>query len=210
MIRVVLADDHTVVRAGLAQLLSEADDIDVVGEAADGEAAVSLGTELCPDVMLMDLSMPELDGVEATRRVLAETGSVRVVVLTSFSDEERIVAALDAGVVGYLLEDAEPDDIVRGVRAAAQGESPLAPKAASAVLRARTTPPPDADLSAREREVLSLVARSLPNKLIARELEISEKTVKAHLTPVYQHIGVTDRTQAALWARERGLGEPGG
>ena len=207
MIRLLLADDHTVVRAGLEELFSEAGDIEVVGAAADGEEVVALAVEHAPDVVLMDLSMPRLDGVEATRRIVAACDDVYVVVLTSFSDRERILAAIDAGAAGYLLKDAEPSELVGGVRAAARGESPLAPKAASELLRARTGPPGTSRLSPREREVLACVARGLPNKLIARELGIAEKTVKAHLTQIYGQIGVTDRTQAALWARERGLGE---
>lgn len=207
MIRLLLADDHTLVRAGLTELLSEADDIEVVGAAADGEEAVALASELRPEVVLMDLSMPKVDGAEATRRLAAGGDAPRVVVLTSFSDQERILAALDAGAVGYLLKDAEPGELIAGVRAAARGESPLAPKAASALLRARVGSEPETQLSAREREVLTCVARGLPNKLIARRLGIAEKTVKAHLTQIYQQIGVTDRTQAALWARERGLAD---
>jgi len=166
---------------------------------------VALAAAHRPDVVLMDLSMPRLAGVEATRRIVAADGEARVVVLTSFSDQERILAAIDAGAVGYLLKDAEPDDVISGVRAAARGESPLAPKAASEILRTRLSPPGKSGLSAREREVLTCVARGLPNKLIARRLGIAEKTVKAHLTHIYGQIGVTDRTQAALWAREHGL-----
>ena len=207
MIRVLLADDHDVVRRGLSALLEGADDISVVGAAADGAEAVLLSTELEPDVVLMDLSMPGVDGVEATRRLTAERPDAQVVILTSFSDRERILDALDAGAVGYLLKDAEPDELLRGVRAAARGESPLAPKAAQAVLAARAESRPAADLTAREREVLELLAGGLANKQIARRLGIAEKTVKAHLTSVFQRIGVTDRTQAALWARRQGLGE---
>jgi DNA-binding NarL/FixJ family response regulator len=154
----------------------------------------------------MDLSMPGTDGIEATRRIGAELRDTRVVVLTSFSDRERILDALDAGAIGYMLKDAEPEELLRGVRAAARGESPLDPKAASALLGAVADRRAATDeLTAREREVLALVARGLPNKLIARELEISEKTVKAHLTSVFQRIGVTDRTQAALWATRHGI-----
>ncbi len=205
MIRLLLADDHRLVRAGLTELLSDAPDIEVVGAAADGEEAVALTAKLGPQVVLMDLSMPRMDGVEATRRIAQANDEVRVVVLTSFSDQDRILAALDAGAIGYLLKDSEPAELVAGVRAAARGESPLAPKAASALLRARMEAPAEAQLSDREREVLSWVARGLPNKLIARRLGIAEKTVKAHLTQIYQQIAVTDRTQAAIWARERGL-----
>ena len=206
MIRVLLADDHDVVRRGLTALLEGAEDISVVGAAADGAEAVTLSGEHLPDVVLMDLSMPGVDGVEATRRVMAERPDVRVVILTSFSDRDRILDALDAGAVGYLLKDAEPDELLRGVRAAARGESPLAPKAAQAVLEARAESRPTSELTAREREVLELLADGLANKQIARRLGIAEKTVKAHLTSVFQSIGVTDRTQAALWARSHGIG----
>jgi DNA-binding NarL/FixJ family response regulator len=196
-----VVDDHAVVRAGLERMLAAAGDFEVVGSAADGEEALELVQAQEPDVVLMDLSMPKLDGVAATREITAASPSVRIVILTSFSDRDRILDALDAGAVGYLLKDAEPDEVIRGVRAAARGESPLAPKAAHEVLRARARRL-TVGLSAREREVLALVAEGLPNKQIARKLEISEKTVKAHLTRIYQEIGVTDRTQAALWARQ--------
>jgi len=204
-IRVLLADDHPVVRCGLAELLGAADDIEVVGAATDGEEAVAQAAASEPDVVLMDISMPNLDGVAATRRLLRERPDARVVMLTSFSERERILDALDAGAIGYLLKDAEPDELLRGVRAAARGESPLAPKAARAVLTARDERRPADELTVREREVLTLVGQGLPNKLIARRLGISEKTVKTHLTSVFQRIGVGDRTQAALWARRTGL-----
>jgi len=200
MIRVLLAEDHSLVRAGLERLLATAEDIEVVAGAADGAEAIELAAETRPDVVLMDLSMPNVDGVQATRAILAANEDVQVVVLTSLSDRERILAALDAGAIGYLLKDAEPDELIGGIRAAARGESPLAPKAARALLTARSERE-RADLSEREREVLRCVAEGMPNKLIARELGISEKTVKAHLTRVFQQIGVTDRTQAALWAK---------
>ena len=204
MIRVLIAEDHAVVRSGLERLLATTSDIEVVGGAADGAEAVTLAGELRPDVVLMDLSMPNVDGIEATRRILGESERPQVVVLTSISDREKIEAALDAGAIGYLLKDAEPDDVIRGIRAAARGESPIAPKAARELLSARGRRP-ELKLSEREQEVLRCVAEGLPNKLIASRLGISEKTVKAHLTRIYQQIGVTDRTQAALWARERGL-----
>jgi len=201
-IRLLLAEDHPVVRAGLERLLGNEADIELVGAAADGAEAVELADGLRPDVVLMDLSMPVMDGIEATRRIVAaHDGAVSVLVLTSFAGREQVIEALDAGASGYLLKDAEPEELVRGIRAAARGEAPLAPRAAREVLAARSEPRPDAELSTREREVLVLVARGLPNKRIARELEISEKTVKAHLTSVFQRIGVTDRTQAALWAQ---------
>jgi DNA-binding NarL/FixJ family response regulator len=153
----------------------------------------------------MDLSMPGMDGIEATRRIIAEQPSTQVVVLTSFTDRERVMAALDAGAVGYLLKDGEPADLVRGVHAAARGESPLDSRAARMVLSARSRRDPVAEFTERERDVLSLVAAGMANKNIARRLEISEKTVKAHLTSVFRRIGVDDRMQAALWARQHGL-----
>jgi len=208
-IRILLADDHDVVRRGLTALLDGTEGFAVVGAAADGEEAVTLAGEHDPDVVLMDLSMPGVDGIEATRRLMAERPESRVVVLTSFSDRERILDALDAGAVGYLLKDAEPDELLRGIAAAARGESPLAPKAAKAVLTARAESRPAAELTAREQEILGLLAEGLANKQIARRLGIAEKTVKTHLTSVFQSIGVTDRTQAALWARNHGFG-PGG
>jgi DNA-binding NarL/FixJ family response regulator len=209
-IRILLADDHDVVRRGLTALLDGAEGFAVVGAAADGEEAVALAGEHEPDVVLMDLSMPGVDGIEATRRLMAARPESRVVVLTSFSDRERILLALDAGAVGYLLKDAEPDELLRGIEAAARGESPLAPKAAKAVLTARAESRPAAELTAREQEVLGLLAEGLANKQIARRLGIAEKTVKAHLTSVFQSIGVTDRTQAALWARSHDIGGPSG
>jgi DNA-binding NarL/FixJ family response regulator len=208
-IRVIVVDDHDIVRAGLHGLLSGVPDIEVVGVAADGLEAVELTADRDPDVVLMDLEMPNVDGIEATRRITRRGGASSVLVLTSFSDHLRVNEALDSGAIGYLLKDSEPGELLAGVRAAARGESPLAPKAASALLRARADQPAEAQLSDREREVLSWVARGLPNKLIARRLEIAEKTVKAHLTQIYQQIGVTDRTQAAIWARERGLAGEG-
>ena len=205
MIRVVIADDHAVVRAGLAQLIATFAGVELVGAAENGEEAVSLCTERTPDVVLMDLEMPVLDGIESTRRIKAAQPEIAVVVLTSFSDRERILRALDAGAVGYLLKDAEPDELARAIEAAARGESPLDPKAARALLSARRASTPAEALSEREREVLTMVAEGLPNKVIAQRLAISEKTVKAHLTSVYRQIGVTDRTQAALWAQRHGV-----
>lgn len=206
MIRLVLAEDHPVVRAGLEQLLANVDGIEIVGTAVDGRQAIALAAELLPDVVLMDLSMPVVGGIEATREIhAAHDGAVRVLVLTSFSDREQIVAALDAGATGYLLKDAEPDELIRGIHAAARGEAPLAPKAAREILSERTENAPETELSPRELDVLRLVARGLPNKRIARELAISEKTVKGHLTNIFQRLGVDDRTQAALWAQRNGI-----
>jgi DNA-binding NarL/FixJ family response regulator len=205
MIRVLLADDHNLVRDGLSRLLGSVSDIEVVAAAADGDEAIRLASEHRPDVILMDLRMPGIDGSEATRRLLENDPDTQVVILTSFSERDEILTALDAGAIGYMLKDAEPDELIRGVRAAAQGESPLAPKAARALIGSRG-PASAPALTDREREVLQLVTRGLPNKLIARELGISEKTVKAHLTTVFQRIGVTDRVQAAMWARDHDIG----
>jgi DNA-binding NarL/FixJ family response regulator len=214
MIRVLIAEDHAVVRAGLEQLLGGTQDIEVVAAAPDGMVAVELVAEHAPDVVLMDLHMPGLDGIEATRRIVQAAPATRVVVLTSFSDRERILRALDAGAMGYLLKDAEPDELLNGIRTAARGDSPLAPRAASVMLTARqaqvgASDAGHAELTEREREVLQLVGDGLGNKQIALRLAISEKTVKAHLTSVYRALGVTDRTQAALWVQRRGFRSPG-
>ena len=205
MIRVAIVDDHTIVRDGLVSLLGAHADLEIVGAVGDGEAAVALCVEQRPDVVLMDLSMPGVGGIEATRRVAEAAPGVQVVVLTSFMDRERIVEALSAGAIGYLLNDAEPEELLRGIRTAARGESPLDPRAARTMLGAQRAPDPLDALTDREREVLALVADGLPNKQIGRRLEISEKTVKAHLTSIFRAIGVTDRMQAGLWARRHGL-----
>jgi DNA-binding NarL/FixJ family response regulator len=203
-IRVVLVDDHAVIRAGLEQLLAGTDDIEVVGAAANGAEALDVVRRIRPDVVLMDLQMPQVDGVAATRAIMAERLGVDVLVLTSFSDSERIIAALDAGAVGYLLKDADPEDVLEGIRAVSRGESPLHPKAARALLGVRAGSP-QVQLTSRETEVLTLVRAGLANKQIARRLEISERTVKAHLTSAFARIGVADRTQAALWAERNRL-----
>lgn len=202
-IRVVLVDDHAVIRAGLAQLLGAVGDIEVVGEAGDGAEAVVVVRATRPDVVLMDLQMPGVDGVVATRQIVQEALS-EVLVLTSFSDSERIFGALDAGAVGYLLKDADPDDLLDGIRAVSRGESPLHPKAARAVLGFRVGPS-HVQLTSRESQILTLVKQGLTNRLIARRLTISERTVKSHLTSAFSRIGVRDRTQAAIWAERHGL-----
>jgi DNA-binding NarL/FixJ family response regulator len=201
MITVVVADDHAVVRSGLDQLLATAPDMTLVGSAADGGAAVELVTDLHPDVVLMDLSMPGTDGIEATRQIVAAAPQSRVVVLTSLADDRHISAALRAGAIGYVLKHADADELLDAIRAAAAGDSPLDPKAARVLIEDRrggSARP----LSRREEEVLALVAAGLANKAIARQLQITERTVKAHLTNIFARIGVTDRTQAALWARD--------
>ncbi len=207
MIGVLLVDDHALIRRGLSELIATAEGITVVGAIEDGELAAAAVVELEPDIVLMDMSMPGLDGIDATRAVLLVRPSTKVIMLTSFSENARIMAALDVGAVGYLLKDAEPEDIIKASRDAAAGGVPLSPKAARALLPSNR-PSGNADsnaLSAREREVLSLVAVGLPNKSIARRLTISEKTVKAHLTRVFTVLGVSDRTSAALWAQRHGV-----
>ena len=207
MIGVLLVDDHALIRRGLSELIATAEGITVVGAIEDGELAAAAVVELEPDIVLMDMSMPGLDGIDATRAVLLVRPSTKVIMLTSFSENARIMAALDVGAVGYLLKDAEPEDIIKALRDAAAGGVPLSPKAARALLPGNR-PSGNADsnaLSAREREVLSLVAVGLPNKSIARRLTISEKTVKAHLTRVFTVLGVSDRTSAALWAQRHGV-----
>jgi DNA-binding NarL/FixJ family response regulator len=201
MIRVVVADDHAIVRSGLAQLLATADDIELVGDAPNGLDAVAVVAAQRPDVVLMDLSMPELDGVGATKQIVAANPDARVVVLTSFADDRHIADALRAGAIGYVLKHADPDELLGAVRAAARGEAPLDPKAARVLLSAKLGGV-SATLSAREEEVLRLVASGLANKQIARRLSITERTVKAHLTNIFARIGVSDRTQAALWAQQ--------
>jgi DNA-binding NarL/FixJ family response regulator len=208
VIRVLIADDHGVIRDGLGRLISALEDMEVVGLAGDGEEALQRVAELSPDVVLMDLDMPRMDGIEATRRVIADHPGTAVLVLTSFSDKPRILGALKAGAAGYLLKDVAADEVAAGIRSAARGESPLDPRAARTILTAQAEPDPLEALSEREREVLMLLVEGLPNKLIARRLDITEKTVKSHLTRVFREIGVTDRTQAALWAERHGLGGP--
>ena len=205
MIRVLIVDDHPLVRRGLSDLFSGEADMEVVGTAASGEEAVDIVTQLHPDVVLMDVSMPGIGGVDATRQLHETSPDVRVVMLTSFTDRERILDSLDSGAVGYLLKDAESDELIRGVRAAARGESPLSSKAARVVLASRQEGRPADDLTSRELEVLRLLSRGLANKQIAWRLGISEKTVKTHLTNVFHAIGVQDRTQAALWAQRHNI-----
>jgi DNA-binding NarL/FixJ family response regulator len=201
VIRVLVVDDHQLVRAGLITLLEAAADIQVAGEAADGQQALAAAAATAPDVVLMDLSMPVLDGVAATRRLLAERPGTRVVALTSFSDRQRVTDILAAGATGYVLKDSRPDDLLAAVRAAADGQVPLDPRVAAALLPTREVPLAD-QLSEREKQVLRLVAAGLANKQIARRLGIAESTVKVHTGNIFRRIGVTDRTSAALWAKE--------
>lgn len=202
MIRVLVADDHEVIRSGLEKLLSTVDDIQLIGVVTDGASAVTTALAERPDVVLMDLSMPVMDGIEATRKITAARPDVHVVVLTSFSDNRRIVEALRAGASGYLLKHASADELLNGIRAAAAGDAPLDPKAARVMLDAQRAQPNRPDLTAREREVLQLIAAGDANKQIARKLGITERTVKSHLTNIFAAIDVSSRTQAAMWAAE--------
>lgn len=202
MVRVAIVDDHVIVRNGLEQLIATRDDMDLVGMAANGAEAKELVASTRPDVVLMDLSMPVMDGVEATRWIVRHHPTSRVVVLTSFSEQRRVLEALDAGAEGYLLKHSDPEQILAAIWAAHRGEAPIDPKVNRVLLDAKRIGSTGVDLTEREREVLLQVRSGLANKQIARKLGISERTVKAHLTKVFQTIGVTDRTRAALWAAE--------
>jgi DNA-binding NarL/FixJ family response regulator len=202
LITVLLADDHQMVRAGLAALLGSTEDIRVVAHASTGAEAVAEAARTFPDVVLMDLSMPGVDGVEATRQILTAQPEVKVVVLTSFSDRGRVSDALNAGAVGYLLKDCEPSDLLAAVRSASAGHVPLDPRVAGVLLPDSMANRPEDAMSPRELEVLRLVAKGLANKQIGRRLGISERTVKAHLGRVFRQLGVADRTSAALWAHD--------
>jgi len=206
VIRVLLVDDHVMIRAGLERLLDQDPGIEVVAVADRGALALELDAKMQPDVVVMDISMPDMDGIETTRRLVAERAGACVVMLTAHTDRGRVLDAVDAGALGYLVKDADPAALIAGIHAAANGDAPVDPRAARAVIDARARPIGPV-LTERETEVLALVAQGEANKVIARRLTISEKTVKAHLTRVFAALGVTDRTQAALWAVEHGIGE---
>ena len=213
MIRVLIVDDHAVVREGLRAFLELQDGLEVAGEAHDGLDALAAAERLLPDVILMDLLMPRLDGVGAMRELRSRAPASRVIVLTSFMDDERLMPAIQAGAAGYLLKDVEPSELARAIRAAHAGEAVIAPSAAARLVRAIADGPREAlrapePLTRREREVLALIAAGRSNKRIAFELGISEKTVKTHVGHLFAKLGVTDRTQAALLAVRRGLVEP--
>lgn len=213
-IRVAVVDDHPVVRAGLAALLASADDLEVVGQAADGEAAVALARAERPDVVLMDLRMPVLDGAGATARLREEAPGVRVLVLTTYETDASILTAIEAGASGYLLKAAPEEEILAGVRAVARGDVALAPAIAASLVRQVARPaaaPPAAPtptLSPRETEVLALVAAGRTNARIALELHVTPATVKTHLLHVFEKLGVGDRTRAVTLAMELGLLPP--
>ena len=201
-VRVVIADDHPVVRAGIAGMLGLAADIEVVGEAEDGQQAVDLVRELRPDVVVTDLRMPVMDGVAATRAIVA-MGQTRVVVLTTYETDGEILRAVEAGATGYLLKDAPQAELVAGIRAAARGQTVLAPSVATRLVTQMASGAER--LTVREQEVLEAVSRGLSNPAIGRELFISEATVKTHLLRVFVKLGVDDRTRAVTVAMERGI-----
>jgi DNA-binding NarL/FixJ family response regulator len=207
VIRVVLADDHAVVRQGLRTFLDLQDDIEVVAEAGDGQEAVGATLRTDPDVLLLDLVMPGLDGVAVLTRLRERDARARVIVLTSFGDDDKLFAALRAGAAGYLLKDVEPSDLVRAIRSAQAGQSPLSPAIATRVVEevAHGGTAAPGELTPRELDVLCLIARGRSNKVIARELGVAEKTVKTHVSHILGKLGLTDRTQAALYAVRQGL-----
>lgn len=209
-IRVLLADDHALFRRGLASLLAGRDDIEVVGEASDGEEAIARARELMPDVILMDVRMPGLGGLEATRRIKEEMPYVRIVILTVSEDEEDLFAALKGGAQGYLLKNIDPEDLIVCLGQVQRGEAPLAPPMASKILREFSAPQPRPGpvLTPRERQVLEHVARGDANKEIARALQISENTVKNHLRNILEKLHLQNRVQAVMYALREGLISP--
>ena len=206
-IRILITDDHAVVRQGLRMFLSLDPDIEVVGEAQDGQEALAMARELKPDVVLMDLLMPLMDGIEATKAIRSELPGVEVIALTSVLEDASVSEAVKAGAIGYLLKDTDAEELHRAIRGAAEGRVQLAPEAAARLMREVRAPEkksPQA-LTEREREVLRLLARGKANKQIAANLFVSEKTVKAHVSSILMKLGVTSRTQAALHALRTGL-----
>ena len=201
MIRILLADDHVLVRAGLSQLLDAQPDIEVVGVACDGQEALEMARKLSPDVVLMDLQMPIVDGITAIGELTANLPDISVIALTTFQEPQQVTAALAAGARGYLVKDVEPEVLVAGIRAVVNGGAPLSPSVAAQLLRsAANQPTMVGSVTQRERQILRLIVAGQSNKQIGRELGISEKTVKSHCGRLFQRINVSDRTQAAVWA----------
>lgn len=207
-ITVFLVDDHPVVRQGLRTFLQTLDDVEVVGEAEDAEQALTAIEDTLPDVVLMDLVLPGMDGIEATRRVREVSPATKVIVLTSFADDEKVFPAIKAGAAGYLLKDVEPSELADGIRAVHRGEALLHPSVAAKLMQeveSQGARAPGGNLTERELEVLRLIARGMSNREIARELVVSEKTVKTHVSNILAKLHLADRTQAALYAVRRGL-----
>jgi len=212
MIRVLIADDHHVVRRGLLFFLKTQKDMDVVGEATNGQEAVELTAKLKPDVVLMDLVMPIMDGIQATKKIKAQHPQTQVLMLTSFSDRDHVIPAIEAGAAGYQLKDIEPDDLVESIRKLMRGENTLHPQATSQLMKVREPhiEPPHKlyPLTPREQDVLSELTKGKSNKEIASSLFVTEKTVKTHISNIFSKLLVQDRTQAALYAVKHGLTEP--
>ena len=208
-IRVLIVDDHTIVRKGIRALLTEIAGIEVVGEAADGQEAVSQANNLRPDVILMDLAMPKMDGIEATRQIKTSQPESRILVMTSFATDDKVLPAIKAGALGYLLKESAPEDLVQAIHQIHRGESSLHPTIARKVLEEITHPserPPTPDpLTKREAEVLLLVAQGLSNQDIARKLHISDPTVRSHVSNIMSKLHLATRIQAALYALREGL-----
>jgi DNA-binding NarL/FixJ family response regulator len=203
--RVLITDDHGVVRQGLRMFLSLDPDFEVVGEASNGEEALAMARELGPDVVLMDLLMPVMDGISATEKIRAELPDVEVIALTSVLEDASVTGAVRAGAIGYLLKDTDSEELSRAIKAAAAGRVHLAPEAAARLMREVRAPESPEALTDREAEVLRLLARGKANKQIASSLYVSEKTVKAHVSSILMKLGVQSRTQAALYAVRTGL-----
>jgi DNA-binding NarL/FixJ family response regulator len=210
-IRILIADDHSVVRQGLRMFLGLDSELEIIGEASDGAEAVKMAHELHPDVVLMDMLMPVMGGIEATQTIRRELPDTEVIALTSVLDDGSVVGAVKAGAIGYLLKDTQADELRRAIKAAADGQVQLSPQAAARLMREVRTPDPPAvaDLTERESDVLRLIAQGKANKEIAMALVIGEKTVKTHVSNILMKLGVQSRTQAALYAAQNGLAELG-
>lgn len=207
-IELFIVDDHRVVRSGIKALVETEPSLEVIGEASDGREAVAKASQRSPDVILMDLVMPEMDGVEATKRIIEDNPEGKILILTSFSEEERIIQAIKAGATGYLIKDASPDELVGAIRDVYQGESTLDPKVAGTVLRSMQNEEESSeDLTERETEVLELVSEGLPNDDIADRLYISERTVRSHVSNILGKLDLANRTQVALYAVRKGIAE---
>ena len=209
-IKVLIVDDHGIVRQGLRKYLDLHENITIVGEAENGFAALEKVNKFTPDIVLMDLVMPEMDGIEATQKIIAAYPGIKVIVLTSFTEDDKVFSAIKAGAVGYLLKDISPPDLAKAIQAVHSGETHLHPDITKKLMNQFVNPKSEAeitpeDLTPREMEVLQLIAQGLSNKELAEELTISEKTVKTHLSSIYSKLNLSDRTQAAIYALKHDL-----